>query len=170
MAAFARSAGVRIALEMHPGFVVYNNETLFRLREAAGPEIGANFDPSHLFWQQADPVEAIRELGTAGALFHVHAKDTYVDRGNVSRNGVIDTKDYTRFLERAWTFRTVGYGQGEKVWRDMVSALRKVRYDHVMSIEHEDGLMSVDEGLEKAVAFLSSIMLKDSDQAEMWWA
>jgi len=83
---------------------------------------------------------------------------------------VIDTKDYTRFLERAWTFRTVGYGQGEKVWRDMVSALRMVGYDHVMSIEHEDGLMSVDEGLEKAVAFLSSIMLKDSDQAEMWWA
>ena len=169
-AAFARSAGVRIALEMHPGFVVYNNESLFRLRDAAGPEIGANFDPSHLFWQQADPVEAIKELGAAGALFHVHAKDTYVDRGNVVRNGVIDTKDYTRFLERAWTFRTVGYGQGEKVWRDMVSALRMVGYDHVMSIEHEDGLMSVDEGLEKAVAFLSSIMLKDSDQAEMWWA
>jgi sugar phosphate isomerase/epimerase len=169
-ATFARSAGVRIALEMHPGFVVYNNESLFRLRDAAGPEIGANFDPSHLFWQQADPVEAIKELGAASALFHVHAKDTYVDRGNVARNGVIDTKDYTRFLERAWTFRTVGYGQGEKVWRDMVSALRMVGYDHVMSIEHEDGLMSVDEGLEKAVAFLSSIMLKDSDQAEMWWA
>jgi len=166
----ASRRGVNVAVEMHANQLVYNVPGLRKLRAAVGETVGANFDPSHLFWQQADPVEAIRELGTAGALFHVHAKDTYVDRGNVSRNGVIDTKDYTRFLERAWTFRTVGYGQGEKVWRDMISALRMVGYDHVMSIEHEDGLMSVDEGLEKAVQFLSSIMLKDSDQAEMWWA
>ena len=66
-------------------------------------------------------------------------------------------------------FRTVGYGQGEKVWRDIVSALRAVGYDYVLSIEHEDGYMSIDEGLRKGVDLLQAIMLKEQP-AEMWWA
>ncbi|HEX9617759.1 MAG TPA: sugar phosphate isomerase/epimerase, partial [Anaerolineales bacterium] len=75
---FCRDHGVdMISLEMHPGFVVYNPETLLRLRQAVGPEIGANFDPSHLFWQGIDPIFAVRELGEA--IFHVHAKDTIID-------------------------------------------------------------------------------------------
>jgi sugar phosphate isomerase/epimerase len=162
--------GVRVALEMHPGFVVYNNETLLRLRDAAGPQIGANFDPSHLFWQGIDPVAAIKELARAKALFHVHAKDTALDRENVARNGVLDTKDYGRFLDRSWSFRTVGYGQGERAWRDILSVLRTVGYDYVMSIEHEDGLLSLDEGLNKAVQFLDALMFADDDRTEMWWA
>jgi sugar phosphate isomerase/epimerase len=167
-AEFARSQGVRIALEMHPGFVVYNNETLLRLRDAAGPEIGANFDPSHMFWQGIDPLEAIKQLAGAGALFHVHAKDTFLDRRNIALNGVLDTKSYGDFLHRSWTFRTVGYGQGERVWRDIMSMLRTVGYDHVVSIEHEDGLMSTDEGLRKAVEFLRGILLTETP-TEMWW-
>ncbi len=169
-AAYAREMGVRVALEMHPGFVVYNNESLLRLRAGAGPEIGANFDPSHLFWQGIDPVEAIKQLGREDALFHVHAKDTYIDRANVALNGVLDTKDYSRILERSWTFRTVGYGQGEKVWRDIMSALRTVGYDYAVSIEHEDGLLSLDEGLKKAVEFLNALIFTDRDKTEMWWA
>jgi sugar phosphate isomerase/epimerase len=168
-AAFARDHGVRIAFEMHPGFVVYNPETLLRLRRAVGPEIGANFDPSHLFWQGIDPVEAVKLLGREQAIFHVHAKDTYVDAGNVRVNGVLDTKGYERVIDRAWSFRTVGYGQPEKVWRDLVSALRMVGYDFVLSIEHEDSLMSIDEGLGKAIALLDRILLKES-AGEMWWA
>jgi sugar phosphate isomerase/epimerase len=169
-AAYARRMGVGIALEMHPGFVVYNNETLLRLRREAGAEIGANFDPSHLFWQGIDPVEAIKQLGRENALFHVHAKDTYLDRGNIATNGVLDTKRYEHIRDRSWTFRTVGYGHGEKVWRDIMSALRTVGYDYVMSIEHEDGLMSLDEGLEKAVGYLRGMILSDRDVSEMWWA
>jgi sugar phosphate isomerase/epimerase len=168
-AELAESLGVDIALEMHPGFVVYNNETLLQLRAEAGPRIGANFDPSHLFWQGADPVAAIRELGEAGALFHVHAKDTYLDRWNIARNGVLDTKPYGRYSERAWTFRTVGYGQDAKTWRDIVSALRLAGYDHVVSIEHEDGLLSIDEGVAKAAAFLSDILLQDPPLSSTWW-
>jgi sugar phosphate isomerase/epimerase len=168
-AAFARDHGVRIAFEMHPGFVVYNPETLLRLRRAVGPEIGANFDPSHLFWQGIDPVEAVKLLGREQSIFHVHAKDTYVDAGNVRVNGVLDTKGYERVVDRAWSFRTVGYGQPEKVWRDLVSALRMVGYDFVLSIEHEDSLMSIDEGLGKAIALLDRILLKES-AGEMWWA
>lgn len=165
----AREAGVRVALEPHPGFLVYNPETALRLREAAGPEIGVNLDPSHFVWQGIDPLLAIRELGSAGAIFHVHAKDVYVDPHNRARNGVLDTKRYSRFGERSWSFRSVGYGQGEKFWRDFVSALRMVGYDGTLSIEHEDGLLSVEEGLSKAVELLRAVVLRESP-AEMWWA
>jgi sugar phosphate isomerase/epimerase len=165
----AREAGVRVALEPHPGFLVYNPETALRLRDAAGPEIGVNFDPSHFVWQGIDPLLAIRELGNAGAIFHVHAKDVYVDPHNRARNGVLDTKHYSRFGERSWSFRSVGYGQGDKFWRDFVSALRMVGYDGVLSIEHEDGLASVEEGLSKAVEVLRTVVLRESP-AEMWWA
>ncbi|MBA3430377.1 MAG: sugar phosphate isomerase/epimerase [Actinobacteria bacterium] len=165
----ARDHGIKIAFEMHPGFVVYNPETLLRLREAAGPEIGANYDPSHLFWQGIDAVESIKRLGREGAIFHVHAKDTYLDPGNVRANGVLDTKPYDRILDRSWVFRTVGYGQGAKTWQDIISALRAVGYDYVMSIEHEDSLMSTDEGLGKAVELLNTLMFKE-EQGEMWWA
>jgi sugar phosphate isomerase/epimerase len=165
----ARAAGVRVALEPHPGFLVYNPETALRLREAAGPEIGVNLDPSHFVWQGIDPLLAVRELGNAGAIFHVHAKDVYVDPHNTARNGVLDTKHYGRFGERSWSFRSVGYGQGEKFWRDFVSALRTVGYDGFLSIEHEDGLASVDEGLRKAVEVLHAAVLRESP-ADMWWA
>jgi sugar phosphate isomerase/epimerase len=167
-AAFADEHGIQIAFEMHPGFVVFNPESLLRLRTAAGPRIGANFDPSHLFWQGIDPVEAIKLIAAEGALFHFHAKDTYLDRANVARNGVLDTKAFNRFADRSWSFRTVGYGQPEKTWRDILSVLRTVGYDYVVSIEHEDGLLSIDEGLSKAVAFLNGIVFKD-EQTEMWW-
>jgi sugar phosphate isomerase/epimerase len=162
--------GVRgIGLEMHPGFVVYNPETLLRLRREAGERIGANFDPSHLVWQGIDPIEAIRELGRAGAIFHAHAKDTYVDRANVRRNGVLDTKRYDQVVDRAWTFRTVGYGHGESMWRGLVSALRVAGYDGVLSIEHEDILASRDEGIERAVRFLRGVVLREP-AGEMWWS
>jgi sugar phosphate isomerase/epimerase len=158
-----------IGLEMHPGFVVYNPESLLRLRAAAGERVGANFDPSHLVWQGIDPIEAVRELGRAGAIVHAHAKDTYVDAANVRRNGVLDTKRYDLVRDRAWTFRTVGYGHGESMWRDLVSALRVNGYDHVLSIEHEDILASRDEGLERAVTLLRGVVLSEP-AGEMWWS
>ncbi|HEY5986858.1 MAG TPA: sugar phosphate isomerase/epimerase [Streptosporangiaceae bacterium] len=168
-AQFADQHGVDIGFEMHPGFVVYNPETLLRLREACGPRIGANLDPSHLFWQGIDPVEGIKLLGRERSIFHTHAKDTYLDRANIARNGVLDTKHYGRVLERSWVFRTVGYGQGEKVWRDIISALRAANYDYVVSIEHEDSLMSIDEGLQKGIDVLKAILFTE-ERAQMWWA
>ena len=169
-AELARAHGVtKIAFEMHPGFVVYNPETLLRLRAAVGESIGANLDPSHLFWQGIDVVEAIKVLGAENAIFHVHAKDTFVDRRNVAVNGNLDTKHYGQVLERAWTFRTVGYGQGERTWRDFVSALRAVDYDYVLSIEHEDQLMSMDEGLRKAIELLQAVVIRE-EKPKMWWA
>ena len=167
---FAADHGIhKIAFEMHPGFVVYNPETLLKLRDAVGESIGANYDPSHLVWQGIDPVESIKVLGKANAIFHFHAKDTYLDQGNVKVNGVLDTKHYSEIINRSWTFRTVGYGQNEKFWKDIVSALRTVGYDYVLSIEHEDMLASVDEGLGKAVSLLNQILFKEK-MTEMWWA
>jgi sugar phosphate isomerase/epimerase len=168
-AAYAKEHGVRIGFEMHPGFVVYNTETLLRLRSACGDAVGANLDPSHLFWQGMDPVEVIKLLGAQDAIFHVHAKDTQIDRRNASVNGVLDTKHYAQLLERSWVFRTVGYGQGEKVWRDIISTLRATGYDYVLSIEHEDGYMSTDEGLERGIELLRSILFTEPI-GQMWWA
>lgn len=162
-----RRHGVKVAIEPHPGFAVYNTETMLRLRAATGDEVGCNFDPSHLFWQGIDPFASIKALGRA--IHHVHAKDTFLDAGNVAVNGVLDTKSYTRLSERSWYFRTIGFGQGEQVWREIVSALRLVGYDWVVSIEHEDGLLSKDEGLRKAIDLLQAITPAEPT-GSMWWA
>lgn len=168
-AQFAGNHGVHhIAFEMHPGFMVYNPETLIRLREAVGPQIGANFDPSHLVWQGIDPVDAIRYLGGQGALFHVHAKDVALDEHNIRIHGVLDTKPYSRISERSWTFRTVGYGQSEKKWKDIVSALRLVGYDGVLSIEHEDSMMSPLEGFRRSVELMKHCIFSEP-AGPTWW-
>ncbi len=166
-AKFARQHKVKLCFEMHPGFVVYNTETMLKLRAACGDNIGANFDPSHLFWQGMDPVVSIRALGKA--IFHFHAKDCKVYKQNSRVNGVLDTKHYGDEINRSWIFRTVGYGHGPEVWKDMVSTLRMVGYDSVLSIEHEDSLMSVDEGFRKAVAFLKEVLVAEK-VGGMWWA
>ncbi len=167
-AEFAKSHGVtKIAFEMHPGFCVYNPETLLRLRAAVGDVIGANFDPSHLIWQGIEPVAAIRAL--EGAIYHFHAKDTKIDKYNTAKFGVLDTKSYADEIHRSWIFRSVGYGNGLDYWREIISNLRLVGYDKVMSIEHEDSLMSADEGLSKAVAFLKESLIREPSPTGMHW-
>ncbi|MFM1829793.1 MAG: hypothetical protein RLZZ558_133 [Planctomycetota bacterium] len=169
-------AGVRCAWEPHPGFCVYNTDTLLRLSEraskAAGlkgkPRLGANLDPSHLFWQGIDPVLAARDLGEAGLLFHVHAKDTELDRHQGPRNGYLDARPYGDVRHRSWSFRACGWGHGTEFWRPFVSMLRKQGYDHVLSIEHEDPLMSMEEGFERAVEFLQGCLIQDKP-AQAWW-
>lgn len=168
-AQLAEKHGVNVALELHPGFLVYHADSMLRLQEAVGERIGANLDPSHLFWQGADPIEVIKVLGRAGTLYHFHAKDTYIDHANTARTGVLDTKHYARILDRSWTFRTVGYGHGELFWRQALSTLRAVGYDYVVSIEHEDPLASRDEGLTRAVSLLRSVMFTEP-AGEMFWA
>lgn len=166
VAEFCRAQGVRVAVEPHPGFLVYNTQSFRRLHEIAGDAVGVNFDPSHLFWQGMDPLVCVRELGDA--ILHVHAKDTWIDPQNTRVNGVLDTTVYTRVIERSWVFRTVGYGHGADVWRALVSELRLAGYDHVVSIEHEDSLMSVPEGLAKAVSLLQDAIIAEP-AGEAWW-
>ena len=169
MTAFAAEHGIKkIAFEMHPGFCVYNPETLMKLRNLVGSDlIGANFDPSHLFWQGIDPVYAIRYLGKA--IYFFHAKDTKIDEINTKTHGVLDTKHYGDEIHRSWIFRSVGYGHDYQVWKDMMSALRMVGYDDAISIEHEDSHMTPNEGLQKAIAFLKEVLMYE-DKGAMWWA
>ncbi len=164
--AFANEHGVRVAIELHPGFVAYHTESFLRLRKVAGENVGVNFDPSHLFWQQMDPLVCARELGDA--IFHVHMKDTWLDLPNIRRNGVLDTKSYDDEVHRSWIFRTVGYGHGPEFWRHLVSELRLAGYDGALSIEHEDSLMSVNEGFSKAVKFLQDSVIRDQP-GTAWW-
>ena len=165
-AQFAKDHGVRIAIEMHPGFVVYSPETLLKLRSIAGENIGCNYDPSHMFWQGIDPIEAIRVLGDA--IFHVHAKDTQMYAANLPKSGVLDTKKYTDERNRSWIFRTVGYGHAYGWWKEFISTLRMYGYDYVLSIEHEDSLMSAEEGLTKGAQFLQEIVIQEKP-AQAWW-
>jgi len=167
-AAFAREHGVeKICFEMHPGDSVYSPEKLLKLRKAVGEEICCNFDPSHIFWQGVDPIAAIKEMG-GSVIGHVHAKDNQINPSVAAVHGVLDTKPYTEYAHRSWTFRTVGYGHPASFWKDFVSALRLVGYDYVLSIEHEDPLMSPMEGLKKGIAFLRQIMLHEKSGA-LWW-
>jgi len=163
----SKNHGIKmIALEMHPGDAVFTPEKLLQLRDAVGEEIGCNFDPSHLFWQGIDPTAAVRAL--KDCIFHVHAKDTRMERLNVQTNGVLDTKQYSDEANRSWVFRTVGYGHGLGFWKDFVSTLRIIDYDYVLSIEHEDTLMDTDEGVEKAVHFLRELIIS-KPRSPMWW-
>ena len=163
---FANANGVKkIALEMHPGFCVYNPETLLKLRKAVGDTIGANLDPSHLLWQGMDIIDVIYEL--KDAIYYFHAKDTELNMRNVRKNGVLDTKHYSDLENRSWVFRTMGYGTDN--WKQIISALKVVGYDDSISIEHEDALMAPFEGLEKAIDYLKP-MLIEGGGAKMWWA
>ncbi len=166
-ASFAEQHHVKVGVEMHPGMLIYNVETLLRMREAAGPALGCNFDPSHLFWNGVDPVAAIRKLGDA--IVHVHGKDVYVDPYNISINGCNDHKPYNQIPKRSWTFRSIGYGHDAKTWKDIISALRMVGYDYVISIEHEDAMMSNDEGLAKGIALLKEVCMFEP-AGELFWA
>jgi sugar phosphate isomerase/epimerase len=127
-----------------------------------------NFDPSHLFWQGIDPVYALRAIGEAGAIFHFHAKDCRLDEINCKTHGVLDTKSYTEEAKRTWIFRTVGYGHDAAVWRDLISTLRLIGYDGALSIEHEDSLMSTEEGFRKAIAFLTEVSIRELPGPAYW--
>lgn len=165
---YAQENNVKIGLELHGGFMVHTPYTMLKLREATCDAIGANLDPSHLWWQGIDPVAAIKILGKAGAIHHFHAKDTYIDQDNVNMYGLTDMQPYGQLQTRAWTFRSVGCGHDVKEWSDMMSALRLYGYDHVVSIEHEDAMMSIDEGFMRAVTNLKSVLINE-EATEAWW-
>jgi sugar phosphate isomerase/epimerase len=158
LVAYANGLGIRkLCLELHGHQNVYNVRTLRQLRDAVGETIGANFDPSHPMWMGADPCTGARALGEA--IYYVHAKDTRIDPVLAGINGLIETIPGDRFRERAWNYITLGYGHGEQWWREFVAVLVAVGYDDVLSIEHEDPMLSPLEGVEKSVAFLRNVLV-----------
>jgi sugar phosphate isomerase/epimerase len=165
-AGFARQSGIKIALEAHPGYCVYNPETALKLRAAVGTNLGINLDPSHFWWQGISIPQAIEDLGEA--IFHFHAKDVALNPAGIAKNGVLDTKSYTQMQQRSWLFRSVGCGHSELDWKQIVASLRMAGYDYVMSIEHEDALASIHEGLSMAISTLSRAILTEAP-VEPWW-
>jgi sugar phosphate isomerase/epimerase len=156
---FAREHGVRkIALEMHPGFVVYNPATLKKLREAVGEEIGVNCDLSHLFWQGCDPIEVIHFLGKQGAIYHAHMKDTVIVKDVAARYGVLNfPEDLAKAAEGSVFFRAVGYGHGAQLWKDVVKAYMEIDFQGIMSIENEDPILPGEVGVERAAFVLKNV-------------
>lgn len=155
--ALAKSCGVeKIALELHGSQCVYNVPTLLRLREAVGTVVGANLDPSHLFWMGADPLAAIDALGEA--VFHVHAKDTWLNPLVQATTSLLENDGQNNARQRSWSYITLGYGHSETWWRQFVYRLLMVGYQGWLSIEHEDPMLNSLEGLEKSVVLLKNVM------------
>jgi sugar phosphate isomerase/epimerase len=157
LAAEATSLGVEaLAFELHPLHLVYNVPTLQRLREAVGPIIGANLDPSHLFWQGMDPIAVVRALGPA--IRHVHLKDTEIVADQVAVAGVLDQRSFDDPARRAWVFRAAGSVHDATWWTAFVDALRAVGYDGALAIENEDGSMPPEAAVEAAARFMRPII------------
>ena len=157
LGAFAVDHGVeRIALELHPLHLVYNVPTLERLRDAVGAVIGANVDPSHLFWQSMDPVAVVRALGPA--VYHVQLKDTEIVADQVAIAGVLDGRPFSDPSRRAWVQRTIGRAHDAASWQAFLNALTEVGYDGFASIENEDPYQTYEEGVREAAAFLRPLL------------
>jgi sugar phosphate isomerase/epimerase len=146
----------RIALELHGNQCVYNVPSLLKLREMVGPVVGANLDPSHLFWMGADPLIAAEALGDA--VFHVHAKDTFLNAPVQATTSLLENGSLMDIPGRSWSYITLGFGHGEEWWRQFCYRLKMAGYDGWLSIEHEDVLLNALEGLEKSVALLQGVM------------
>jgi sugar phosphate isomerase/epimerase len=153
----AKDCGVeRIALELHGNQCVYNVPSLLKLRAAVGPIVGANLDPSHLFWMGADPLVAAEALGEA--VYHVHAKDTMLNAPVQATTSLLENGSLMDIPARSWSYITLGFGHGEEWWRQFCYRLKMADYDGWLSIEHEDVLLNSLEGLEKSVALLKGVM------------
>jgi sugar phosphate isomerase/epimerase len=156
LAAQAVDEGLRVALELHPLQLVFNVPTLLELRAAVGDVVGANLDPSHLFWQQMDPLAVIRALGPA--IHHVHLKDTAVIPDEVAIAGVLDVRPFDVPEGRAWNFRTVGRGHDATFWQAFVTGLVSAGYAGSLSIEHEDRSEDPLVGVTESAAFIQTVL------------
>jgi sugar phosphate isomerase/epimerase len=162
---------VKVAIEMHPHNIVYNPATLLRLAESIGAtHVGAELDPSHLFWQGIEPIEAVGHLGSL--VYNAAAKDTRINPA-ARINGVLDDRfvrvlpgepgavglggPYTlsRWPENSsWDFVAVGRGHDTGWWRGFLQALVRVDPDMAVNIEHEDQELPQLDGLRFAAKTL----------------
>jgi sugar phosphate isomerase/epimerase len=158
-AKFAASKGIeKIALEEFPNQLVYNPQTLLRLRDAVGKIIGMNLDPSHLMIMGADPIAAIRPL--EGAVYHVHGKDARIERGLCDVDGLMEYKPVTDTKNRTWNYVAVGCGKDLQWWKEFFSVLSMTGYNDYVSLEMEDLTMSVDAGLRTSIDALEATISK----------
>jgi sugar phosphate isomerase/epimerase len=157
--------GVKFAHEVHPQEQAYNIETAEQAIKAVNgkKEFGFNFDPSHLVWQGIDPVVFIKKFGDR--IYHAHAKDAELVKENLAVSGHIPTGAWRR-LGRGFRFRVVGWGDVE--WKRIMTAFLEVGYNYVLSYEHEDPVMSREDGCEKTISFLKPLIIK-APLEKVWW-
>ncbi|MBS7656580.1 MAG: sugar phosphate isomerase/epimerase [Candidatus Bathyarchaeia archaeon] len=157
--------GIKFAHEVHPQEQAYNIETAEQAVKAVNSrkEFGFNFDPSHFVWQGIDPVIFIKKFGER--IYHAHAKDAELVKEHVATSGVIPTGGWMR-QGRGFRFRVVGWGDVD--WKRIMTALLEVRYDYVLSYEHEDPVMSREDGCEKCIAHLKPLIIK-APLKQVWW-
>lgn len=147
----------KIALENFSAQLVYNPETLLKLRDAVDPMIGMNLDPSHLIWMGADPIQCAREL--EGAIHHVHGKDVRIEKGIADVNTLLETKEIDDIKNRAWNYVAVGYGQDLQWWKEFFSVIRMVGYNGFVSLEMEDLTMSPEDGVDVSIKALKDTVV-----------
>lgn len=150
--------GVKFAHEPHPNEYVYNIETAVKSVELMGGrgEWGFNFDPANIILQGIDPVIFIQEL--SDRIYHVHAKDGEIVEHNVRRSGLQPTGKWNR-IDRGFRFRIPGWGSVP--WKRVLTELMLVGYDYVLSYEHEDVVMSREDGMEKTLSYLKPLLIKE---------
>lgn len=157
--AHCKANGVeQIAIEEFPCQLVYNPETLLKLRDLVDPMIGINMDPSHLIAIGADPIAALRVL--KGAIYHVHGKDARIERGLCEINGLPEWKPVTDVENRTWNYVAVGCGKDLQWWKEFFSVCRMMGYNGHVSLEMEDLTMSVEAGLETSIDALNQTISK----------
>jgi len=157
-----KAEGVRFALEVHPSEIAYDYWTAKRTLEAIGgrKEFGFNWDPSHMIWQQIDPVDFIMDF--PDRIFHVDCKDTRVRIGN-GRNGRLSSHLAWADPRRGWDF--VSVGRGDVPWGDCFRALNHIGYEGPISIEWEDAGMDRLIGAPEALAYIKKTMPEPSKQS-----
>jgi sugar phosphate isomerase/epimerase len=138
-----------ICIELHPGTGAHNVETFRRFAEL-GSNIAVNLDPSHLFWQQMDPLAVLEAVPRVG---NAHAKDAVLNPGPLALNGLLDPGWTATDPDAPWTFAVPGRGHGVEWWRTFLSALA-ARGVEVTSIEHEDPTIGPEEGVIAAARLL----------------
>lgn len=150
-AAFCRAHHIdQIAIEEFPCMMVHNPESFWHLREAVGDDIiGINLDPSHLIAYGADPIASARAL--KGAIYHVHGKDTRIERGMADANGLTEWKDVLDTANRTWNYVAVGCGKDLQWWKEFFSVVRMMGYNGDVSLEMEDFTMSTEAGVATSV-------------------
>jgi len=152
----ATAPDVRICLELHPGVSVYSVDTYRALRSFTVDNVWVNLDPSHFWWQGADPVAVIGELG--GAIGWAHGKDTTIYPDRVAVRGVLDHQFPPDPATSSWHFSAVGDGHDVPTWTALLAALAAAGHDTVVSIEHEDPGLSPEECIARSAATLTTAL------------
>jgi sugar phosphate isomerase/epimerase len=147
---------VRICLELHPGVSVWTLETYKALRAYAGANIGVNLDPSHFWWQGADPIRVIDALAAevGPVIGWCHGKDTTLYPERIALHGVLDHRFPVDARTAPWHFSAIGDGHDAATWTRLIGALRAAGHDGVVSIEHEDPSLTPEECIDRSVATL----------------